>query len=1737
MAVPPFFPLYPDNLLFGRYKVSFKLPLPESKISKSIGLTSSGGLLIPNVDFLTKFVEGNLGIGESTIKKMMSSNFSSPFAAKDPKVFKEFAKLSKLDVGDVNKFKTSAGRFSMPKSELKLSPEWDSAGIVAFEKTALQSIFETQKPYIEIAKLTIGSIAKIEDIVARVMPLLSASPLTTRSAKPVSNPNALGYQNGKELSEKLALIEGLAGKGGTVSIDKEGNATRSKTKNKDLRITGESSQTNSGNWRVISTIYSTGVFKPDVNYIYKYIDLPADEDIPKAKPSLDLQDEDPYDKWKPKHLIFGIFDSKGAPLLPLNKLDGIGANGSRGPTPYFIADWILDTPKWKFSYNRTNQTEVPKWPVFGQPYYIWKRYPGEQKSSKQQPQSSSPAPSWELKKYKEGDKNIINGELAIPGDPIIDKFESSEESEYRGMFQDIARIKFEKSDLSEAEKSNALSMIMQQLNVKSHLEKVFLYGQATSSVYNKIDITGLQKNNPFPDDMKKSFKPFKIYSELAANDPTMKKLFGSESGMIWVDPESDYYMKVIRVDPTRTIEYKTATGQNQISAEIKSFVKNITKFKLVDGSPFSMKITKSTNGTSNFVNYDEVSNLTEYSLENWNYNDDDGVLANTIRNENDALTLATNPPILSNTNTYKITMWTDKPIPYYADKTYVAFKALTPIPPTSTATMATEPEYVEIKKENDYYSYTRFKLKLDNRNDFAVFKFQEKIETGAVGYELDTLYQKYLQDSTAKVSFDVTMNFAVDNSSKGHLHGYYLNKDNYLNSPSGATFSPHITMREKVQAANGSAIKIEDRVYAFKYAKYIYLKDGKGTANSPEYKFTVKSAKYFKLEGADTQRTTIFIEKDTRMTKFNSSFYINKITFEIPLSEIFEQSKRENISVTGLIKLEEDGSVVEVLDNKIIKWFYMIPSGVLTKNGSDGYSNGDFSKNGTVTNFTTSTVLSQGPGGGYEKRPLPENNFSRTISVQSVRNENNTKVGLIKGTGFRRPVSLAIDTPIPAYQIRVKNQDGSFSIIDPSQITNPQLLADKPFSTGKYGHGSKDNPQDIAVIKRFMRTEFDTESYYIIEGIRPDEVAKLEPQSAGIGAGDDYRLPDAIGAIKVFILLLVDIFSKLFPTIQKLIKLIQNPPSFVSEIAIEKLQDNFTFLSKSAQETFKSAAKLKEKIPNVNPKSDLNNRTSGGIPQNNTNQVANIDRKQLSPAIKSQSPDINAIKKQVASLSETIKQSELSNYVYVADDGKLISVFDGTAEIPFGVFGNDLPAPVTGQGLPKISLPFGLKLELGAMPEKPPIKLLFPNQIKKSDFNTIDNKIKGVDLGDQEKPIKSSDLNKPKLNTGVNPNLDPTGQSIRPQFGPDETKITFDDGSSVFLKNTVANDFIKENSSRYNFIYVQEDTARMISQADQQIELGTIDAIMAAVELYDKASRNEPDNKEIQDRLEKAKELKQRIESGQQPLLKLLLGFVTLPIKIVSGIIEYILAFFKSLTNPLKLPTAMTSFLSFTWLLDLLKPTGILSLAGVKFKPEKLPEWAALSFIPNPLNKEISKDLKLPTDITTKGFNPKMPDTGGYLFKDDFKIADMSEYMNAIFNVKLPQVSTIQNRPNPFVYMRTFGSTFCLLEKFINAFIDFIWSTLGIEIIMEAPHVKLCKELEEPKTKDIQGNIKNASEQLSAFDPKKANELFSGTGTDAVNSFIYEIKLPNGEMKQFLDRQKLDEFISENNGIDYEFNF
>jgi hypothetical protein len=1539
MALPGLFPIYPDPVP-NKYQVSLSLPpLPVSKISESIGVTASAGFLVPNIDYLEKFIKGDIGIADKTVKEAMFKTFNNPIAQKDEKVFKMFSKVTGVDIPDINKYKKD-GKIKLPKEEIKL-PKMEGVGFKGFEQTMLTSIFETQKPYFEIAKLVIGNIAKIEDVVARVMPLLGV-PLTTKSLKPGGNsgagdrPKSIGYQGGKELKTALGKLQKISKQGSTVKIDKDGNATRDVTPLVNPNVT--EGQSDNKNWQVVSTVYSTGVFKPGVQYKYIYIDLPPDKETPEELSDLNLEDDDPYNKYKPEKIILGIFKSDGSPLNPNEFISTIGMNGNNLvniPTTFKKADWVLRSPKWHLPpYQSDNRPAIYSWPSFGTPTFTWVRYAGVDKvNSKTKPEHKSPGEEWKLKKYKKGDKNLITNEDAIEGNPVIVEFDTLETTEYKSYISDIVKYKmYQSEDLEQTEKDTYAKEIIGKLQTESHIENVYLYGQAKASVYKEVN------NKPaYPDLMRVSFKPFQIYSASASQDVKLSAYNNSQGqlpGMIWIDPESDYETKVIRVDPTTNISFEESKGEPIIRSTIKSFVKNRATFNISNGMLFDLEISKNEEAPQ------FVYGVSSYVLENWNY-----YKANILSTDN---------PIIQNENTYSIKITSKTPNSYYLNRP---------------------------------------------RTEFIVGL------------------------NSAEVVSD------------------------------GTNWS---------------------------YREFIKINENK---------------KY--------------------------------------------------MSVSNGVKTLSDGSKVYVENEFITKWIYLEET--------------------------------------YDILTLPTFGKDRTFSI-------NYNASLEK-SGYL-PVSTS-DVNISLYKINVTSNDFPYGkVIDPSKITNEQLTTSELFSKGKYGHGDADNPQEIEVIKRYMLTDLDTESYYIIEGILVDKNEQTDNVQSGSGSGSGYyKLPHAIGATKVFMSLLTDIFSKLIPQILKLIALFKNPSSFIIEIIKEKLGDGFSIFSKEAFDTFEKAKSIKDQKINeakstaTDKANDANNKANDKANEaskkandkaneasKKANDKANEASKKANDKANEASKKANEAKSKISDkineLEETFKNSPLSNYVFVDKKANYKFLLDGLAMLPFEIFG--------------ISLPFGAELNFNNIPNSP-IKLIIDAKLSKvknmQDF--LMPKIKDF-KGPGSKGVVPTDAG--KLAPGLNIS---DIKSMESPIYKSNDKIK-NDTDAVDIKYSTG-EFI--NGVNYNYIYINQDVNKILTDADEILntpnESVDLDKAKKTSEDLNDALKKDPTNKALKDALSKLKGKLGSLADSTQPLIKMLLGMVTIPIKIIGGIIEWLMKFFKGLTNPLTLPAKIAELLSFSWIMDIMSPIGLMKLIGIKFKPEKLVEWTALSKVPNvkvPTPKvpkipnvkvpqvpgvEIPKlpDIpkvpgveipKLPDIPKVPGVEiPKLPDIpqvpdfdlkslkyykdaspkGRFLIPDDYDLVDLNEFFSAPFIAKLPTYTARQFRENPDRPLKLVLPTLCLFEKIINGIIDFIWSTLGIEALIPAPHIKLCSKSVDP---DINDAIKLANDMnKTTSEPVNGGTFSNGNNgnvpTDA--DFLYDITLDNGTIVKGLNYEQMQKYVKDHENVGYDFKF
>lgn len=1365
------FPLYGSTLVTGPYNVSLSFPGPTSIISKSIGLKESSILLVPNISYITKVIEGNLGIADTMVKKSLFKNLSNPISTNSEGVFSRFAENTNSGIDDINKLKDAKGRLKIKESDINLELDKD-IGFKMLETIALKSIFETQKPYLAVAGIVIDLIVDIEEIIARLGPLLSVSPLTTKSKKPAVNggsgkkPKALGYK-GSDSMKKVKELQNLTTGGAT--SDEEGNVKRGD--NTDSNTTESNiGNLNKDRYEILSTVYSTGKFDPNVNYKYIYIDLPPEINV---KPQLEEEPEDvdELDKYKPETLILGIYKQNGTPLNPNEKLKAkVIRNGleEEVDTPFKKASWITQSEKWKLGENAS------EWPCFNDPYYVWKKG-AFQKTSNSKPKD------YDLKKYKKGDKNILTDEDAIEGNPVISKFDKSDTTEYLKYYTDVLGFELSKSGLPKKEQMSIKSDILKSLDIKQQLENSILYGQLSkNSVY----------KNSFPSEMRKLFKPIKIFSPGAEADDKLKKYalsVGEKPGMIWIDPETDYKLKVIKVKPSTSIKIDSDTKEGVSEIKTVSLSNNNVLFKFKDNESFNIKLVR--NLSNDIIT---ENNITEFSLSNWNY----------VENNKE-----------NNQETYDLEIWRESPFEFYRKNK------------THTWNLSNGKK-AEIVKEGKYYFYKEFKL------------------------------------------------------------------------------------------VNGA---------------------------------------------------------------------------------------RKEIPASGIIELEKNKKIF-VENNKITKWIY--------------YEN------------------------KLDVGNLPKLNQQKTFTID-----------------FK---TLNVDESIkntPSYSAQITINDNTpGKIVNPADLTK-EILVNGRFSKGKYGHGSEDEPQSVDSIKRFMLTQSDTETYYIIEGIL-ESANNSNSNDGGTGAADEnsnkdksgsgnyYRIPHALGVFKVFIKLLIKIFAKLVPQAIKLINLFKNPFSFIVDIIIDKLGEHFGPLSNDSINKLKTSLK--------------------------------VDRSKYART-----------REYVRARQKPITESRLKNYVYINEyTGELTTLLDGTTLIPFNILGK--------------SLPFGMDLKMDRILKKPPVKLIFPDFKTKSQNSSC-----GGGTGTAGVPFKDK-TNRDDIVSSLSNGSLPTNEALNnldnsypfnTQFNVREETINIEYSTGEYLPGI-----------DYNYIYINEDVKLLLDQVDELIKKGDDESLLKANQLMNQAINLDPKNSYLKGKKKELNDLLEDSGTNTQPLFKLLLGVITLPIKIVFCIVEYIMNFFKSLTNPMSLPAKIAEFLSFKWILKFFTPKGILGAMGVKFDP------------------------LLIKVILEKAFAKK--ENGDWLISDDTEIDNIIDVINIALIKPLPIYTYGALRQNPKILSLSLRPILNLLEKIINGIIKFLWSILGIEAIIKVPKVKLSSDDGSLSAEELSKLINNDSvdDLLNPIDESEDDGSADGTGSK-LNQFVYEVKLPNGDIVKKTSLEELNKYMENNSEFNYEKNF
>lgn len=421
--------------------INFSIPNIPS-LTKTKPDSGDGTIFVPDVKYLLQFSKGDLGIADAINTSTIMNNISR---SKNINIATAYLQVAGGIVESPEKF-VKNGKFVIPQSEIKLDPSRNEAGLKALEKSIIQSIFDTQKPYMDMIGQLSNVLIFVEDIIARVLAL------GTKSMKPKTNPRALGYkQNGKiktkdELSKLNSLIKNTPD-----AYNNNGGGSNTNTSNDNILPFNK-------HWEIESTVYSTGKFDPSVNYTYEYIDIIKNEPVISGTTS-EVETSN-----IPKTLIVAVFDNEGN----IFNTDQINSDA-------YNLSWLKNSNKWKGSFDYISDDDNYN-------RELYSRYFREY-TSQSLPDSLS----------VEGRQNVMNQ---------VENY--IKEDNYKNINDQISNLK---SDcyLASARFSN---------------------GDLLNAMDNTTQTKGINL-------IRKPFVPKKINYN------------GKE---IWIDPESDYDLKLIRVD-------------------------------------------------------------------------------------------------------------------------------------------------------------------------------------------------------------------------------------------------------------------------------------------------------------------------------------------------------------------------------------------------------------------------------------------------------------------------------------------------------------------------------------------------------------------------------------------------------------------------------------------------------------------------------------------------------------------------------------------------------------------------------------------------------------------------------------------------------------------------------------------------------------------------------------------------------------------------------------------------------------------------------------------------------------------------------------------------------------------------------------------------------------------------------------------------------------------------------------
>ena len=415
----------------------------------------------------------------------------------------------------------------------------------------------------------------------------------------------------------------------------------------------------------------------------------------------------------------------------------------------------------------------------------------------------------------------------------------------------------------------------------------------------------------------------------------------------------------------------------------------------------------------------------------------------------------------------------------------------------------------------------------------------------------------------------------------------------------------------------------------------------------------------------------------------------------------------------------------------------------------------------------------------------------------------------------------------------------------------------------------------------------------------------------------------------------------------------------------------------------------------------------------------------------------------------------------------------------------------------KDSIQGGINNISGSISNLLPFSLIFDN------FEPFSN----LNLSELSGLIKIPSVSVPKLNTNFNfeKKLEVPNELVTKI---NNNKILNQEVDIQKSKNK------KSNQINYKYIYTYQSLVKKLIEAKRLDDIGDS---KKATSLLEDALKIDPNNSVVKDLLNKSKK---KSDTNIQPVFKFLLNIVTSPLKVIFGIISYIMDLFKSFLNPFELPGKIIDFVSFKWILDFFNPTSknsLFQMIGLKFDIETfLTDYVPGLISGTKQNFDMSKIIDMPF------FVQKLPTY-------DLKQFDFfHNSRNGTPTITFPSLNVFPKLPS--IPTSLLSNVLCFIESIINSFIDFIWSLLGLGSIIPAPHLKLCRDSNQNVSPNDVLDLLNGKFK----DPSKSTSV--NAEDEPTYNFVFNIKTSDGRDLRELNQDELNKWIEENKDIKFDFN-